>query len=156
MIRHLKVEEIDRIMPLIAVVQAVHAKARPDHFKSYLDPQAVQEFFADWMARANVAVLIAENAAGLALGYLMLEAQSKDATVFNPARHRGFVHHIAVLPAVQRQGIGSGLLEAGRAWFVARGLAQWAVSYWLFNEPSAALIAKVGLVPAHVIAEAAL
>ena len=156
--RPLEISEIPRLLPLNAIVQSVHSAARPLNFRAELDldPQQVCAFFAEWLTRDTVEILIEEDVTGLALGYVMLEAQEIAQSTFNLPRRRGFVHHVAVLPEARRRGVASGLLAAGREWFLARGMTQWATSYWLFNEPSARLMIKHGLTPAHVVAEAAL
>jgi len=153
MIRSLRSDEVERLLPLNAVVQAVHAAARPLNFRADLEPGEVCAFFREMLARESYRILVWEDPEGLALGYIMIEAQEIARSTFNMARRRGFIHHVAVLPEARRRGIGSGLVLAARDWFLERGMTQWAVSYWLFNAASAGLMARHGLEPAHVVAE---
>ncbi len=156
MIRAISPDEVDRLLPLHFMVQAIHSAARPLNFRADPDPAETRAFFCEMLGRENVRILIAETEAGQAVGYIMVEAQDIPRSAFNCARLRGFIHHIAVDPEHRRQGIGSALVMAARDWFVARGMAQWAVSYWLFNTASAGLMRKHGLEPAHLVAESRL
>ncbi len=154
-IRQIDEGEAALLVPLNAVVQAVHVAARPDVFHGDADADEVAGHFAGQLAQPGWFALIHEEG-GVALGYVLAEVQRVERNAMNQARVRGFLHHVAVLPAAQRRGIGLALIEAAKARFRAEGASVWAVSYWGWNEASAALMARAGVLPAITLADGAL
>lgn len=144
-----------RIAPLNAIVQDLHAAARPDLFRSGADPSEVAGYFASWLVRPGMTALIA-CAAGQDLGYLLFEVQDRPGDCLTKAEKRGILHHIAVIGTARRRGIGSALIAAMCGRLQAAGVRRWTTSYWTFNDASAALMAKAGATPAYVVAEAAI
>lgn len=156
----MKIVQIDgseaaRLVPLSAVVQALHAAERPDVFHKDAGPDAVAGWFADWLTGESRFALLAE-VEGAAVGYLLGEVQTVTETAMNRARVRGFVHHIAVAEDVRRQGVATALIEAAKARFRAADATIWATSYWTFNAASEALMCKLGARPAIILADGAL
>jgi ribosomal protein S18 acetylase RimI-like enzyme len=133
-----------RLVPLNAVVQALHAAERPDIFRIQTDAAAVAALFADLLARPGHFALIAEGEAG-DLGYAYCEILDTPDDALMNARRRGVLHHIATVPAARRQGVATALIDAAKARFRAAGAREWTTSYHAWNAASAVLMAKAGL-----------
>ena len=137
-------ESAARLVPLNAVVQALHAAERPDIFKMRTDPAAVAALFGDLLARPGHFALIAQGKGG-DLGYAYCEILDTPDDALTRARRRGVLHHIATIPEARRQGVATALIDAAKARFLAAGAAEWTTSYHAFNEASAGLMRKAGL-----------
>lgn len=154
MIEIVETRDARRIVPLNAVVQDLHAAMRPDLFRSGAPAPEVASYFASWMGRPGIHVLVAAED-GRDLGYALYELQARPGDCLTMPEQRGILHHIAVIEAARRRGIGMGLIGAMRDRLAAEGVRRWTTSYWSFNAASAALMTKAGARPAYVVAEAA-
>lgn len=150
MIREISPEEAAELVPLNILVQNLHASHRPDIFPADPDPEALAAHLAGMLARPGVFALVWGRPA---LGYVLCELQDLPGDPLRNAQRRGMLHHISVAPEAQRQGIGLKLVEAAKARFREAGAARWAVPYWAFNGPSAALMAKAGAQPGLIVAD---
>ncbi|OIQ76684.1 acetyltransferase (GNAT) family protein [mine drainage metagenome] len=155
MIRQIEASEAALLVPLNAVMQRLHAAARPDVFHCDASEAEVAEYFAETLARVGWFALVAE-VEGRAVGYALCEVQRVEGNAMNRARVRGFLHHIAVAENARRRGVATALIEAAKARFRAEGATVWATTYWVWNEASVALMAKAGLTPAITLSDAAL
>ena len=155
MIRQIDASEAALLVPLNAVVQRLHAAARPDVFHCDASEAEVAAYFAETLAREGWFALVTE-VEGRAVGYVLCEVQRVEANAMNRARVRGFLHHIAVAEDARRRGVAMALIEAAKARFRAEGATVWATTYWVWNAPSAALMAKAGLAQAITLSDAAL
>lgn len=143
-----------RIVPLNSVVQDLHAAMRPDLFRSGASVPEVASYFASWLGRPGIHVLVATED-GRDLGYALFEKQARPGDCLTMPERRGILHHVAVIAAARRRGVGMALIGAMRDRLAAEGVTRWTTAYWSFNAASAALMAKAGAVPAYVVAEAA-
>ncbi len=100
-------DDAARLVPLNAVVQALHAAERPDIFKWPTDPAAVAALFGDLLARPGHFALIAEGDDG-DLGYAYCEVLDTPDDALTLARRRGVLHHIATVPVRAAAGCGDG------------------------------------------------
>ena len=155
LIRRIDPSEAALLVPLNAGMQRLHAARRPDIFPAEANAAAVTAHFAETLARPGWFALLAE-ADGAVIGYALCEVQRIEAHALHHARTRGFLHHVAVAEAARRRGVGLALVQAVRARFLAEGSTVWATSYWAWNDASAALMAKAGLRPAIILADAPL
>lgn len=136
--------EAARLVPLNAVVQALHVAERPDLFVAAPDPQAVEAHFNDWLAQDHVFALGQEEA-GRLTGYGVFEVLERPGDVLTHPHKIGFLCHIVVAPDRQRRGIGLALIDAGRQRLAAAGCTRLRATYHVFNAASAALMARAGL-----------
>ena len=152
-IRAITADEAACLPPLLAQVQAIHAEARPDHFRVETDPEEVLAFLRGWLSEDAVTALVAFGPDGAALGYLIVGIETREASALTHPHRRAMLHHIAVDRACRRSGIGSALIEAMKARVRAQGVTRIATTYAVFNAPSAALMRKAGLEPLVIVAE---
>jgi GNAT superfamily N-acetyltransferase len=152
-IRPITSDDAACLLPLLAQVQAIHARARPDHYREATAPEEVLAYLRDWLAGEATTALVAFAPDGTALGYLIFEIETRELSPLRPAQRRGMLHHISVDEAWRRSGIGSALIEAMKAQLRAQGVTRVVTIYATFNSASAALMRKAGLEPFNIIAE---
>ncbi len=152
-IRPIAPDEADLLLPLLLQLHALHAEARPTHHRLGPDPEQVLPFLRDWLSGKETTALVAFAPDGAALGYLIVEIETRDPTPLRPPQQRGMLHHIAVDQGARRLGIGSALLDAMKAHLRAHGVTRVVAIYATFNTASAALMRKAGLAPFNIIAE---
>lgn len=136
-------DDVAAIVALNREVQALHAALAPDVFKADVSDADLARFFAQRLAGDDQVVLLAELD-GEAGGYVWFEFQAKPATPFSHAMARAFVHHIAVLSTMRRQGIATALLEAVTEQARALGARQLALETWATNAAAREFFAARG------------
>jgi GNAT superfamily N-acetyltransferase len=149
-------EGAERLVPLNAIVQSLHADERPDVFRAATDADAVAALFRALLADSSHFALIAVSDDGEDQGYAFCEIARTSPDALTLGRRRGVLHHIATIPAVRRQGVAMALIAEAKARFRAAGATEWTTSYHAFNAASAALMAKAGLRVTILRAEAPL
>lgn len=155
MIRQAKEHDLDALAELMGHVQAIHAEAHPDIFKSEMDRDAVKLFFTELLAKPGNVVLVHESD-GTADGYAWYEIVERPEHLTNHARRHGYLHHISVSPEARHGGIGKALVDDVRARLKAGDIDRLGVDYWAFNTRASQFFAKLGFLPQRHIAFAAL
>lgn len=153
-IQPINVAEAERLLPLQKQVQAVHAAAHPDIFRSDIEDGELRAHLRDWLSRTEVTALAALAPDGAVLGHIIYEIERLERSPLRRAMVRGHLHQIVVDRERRRTGIGSALVAAMMAQLRAEGVDRVVASYFAFNEASAALMRKAGFVPLYVQAEA--
>ena len=133
----------------------MHATARPDLFREEPDRSKLSDFLRDWLSHDDVTALVA-FIGGSPVGYLIFEIQERETRPLHRASRRGYLHHVCVDAKARRAGVASRLIDEMKARIRALGVKAVATSYWTFNEPSAALMARAGFVPCKIEAETGL
>jgi aminoglycoside 6'-N-acetyltransferase I len=149
-------EGAERLVPMNAIVQSLHAAERPDVFHAKTDSDAVAALFRTLLADPGHFALIAVSDDGVDRGYALCEITRTAPDALTLGRHRGVLHHIATMPAVRRQGVAMALIAEAKRRFRAAGATEWTTSYHAFNTASAALMRKAGLAVTVLRAEAPL
>jgi ribosomal protein S18 acetylase RimI-like enzyme len=140
---------------LNGVVQQVHHEALPDQFKAP-DPDAVEPFFAEQLARLEVVAYVADEAGGGAVGYVLGEELHRSDSAFTASGSALYIHHIAVDPAVRHRGCGRALIHAIEDEAQRRGIENLRLDYWTFNEQAKRFFASLGFEPFNERARKAL
>jgi ribosomal protein S18 acetylase RimI-like enzyme len=145
-VRRATAADAELVSALNADVQAIHAAAFPQRFKSpgpetFLPPAA-----ATLIARSGNLVFIAE-ADGEAVGYAYAEVIRRPETAFHHAHDSIYLHHISVKPNRRRRGVGAALLETVRAAGQEMGIDLLTADVWSFNEDARAFFRRHGLAP---------
>ncbi|WP_158243211.1 GNAT family N-acetyltransferase [Acidimangrovimonas sediminis] len=153
MIREISPEDAAQLVPLNTLVQNLHAAECPHIYPADPDPAALAAHLAATLARPGTFAL-AWGAPPL--GYVLAEVQEIPGDLLRHPARRGMVHHISVAATARRQGIGLALVEAAKARFRDAGATHWAVTYRVFNDASAALMARAGAAPGLILGEGAL
>ena len=151
MIRDAEEHDLDALFALMNEVQAVHAKALPDIFRSNLDADAAIGMFRETLGKQGHTILVAEEA-GQAAGYIWFEIFDRPANFYHHPRRVGYIHHISVSASVRRQGVGRALVEATRSRLADTGISEVGVDYWAFNTRASQFFASLEFEPQHHIA----
>ncbi|GLQ53534.1 GNAT family N-acetyltransferase [Devosia nitrariae] len=151
MVRDAEERDLDALIALLSDVQAIHAKALPDIFRSDLDADAAKGMFRETLGKQGHTVLVAEDA-GQPVGYIWFEIFDRPANFYHHPRRAGYIHHIGVSASVRRQGFGRALVEATRSRLADAGIDEVGVDYWAFNTRASQFFASLGFEPQHHIA----
>jgi len=155
MIRQIEPDEAALLVPLNNIVQGMHAKNRPDLFHGNPDPEATRGYFASWLEADGVVALVSFHNGG-PRGYAIFERQVKPGCVLSRPETRGFLHHIAVMPAARRKGVALALIDEGAKRLRAQGCTRLMSSFHAFNTASRRLMTRAGMDSAVVYCERAL
>ncbi|MFE6767284.1 GNAT family N-acetyltransferase [Streptomyces sp. NPDC057689] len=142
--------DLNMLSTLSMEIQRLHAENRPDLFREP-DEVTLRSFFADQLAREAI-VLVADHQ-GVTAGYLLAEANERPANPFRHASKSLYVHHIAVAPTAQRQGVGEQLIQAIVAIAQAESAQAVRLDSWSFNQTAHAFFEGQGFEPLNVIFE---
>ena len=153
-IQRIEPSEAARLVPLLAALHAVHAKARPDILRADPPSDELRDILETMLGKEGSVGLVAVAPDSAILGYAIYEVERHGATALDAERCWGILHHIAVEAAHRREGIGTALIEAMRAGLRAEGIPRMRTAYWAFNRASESLMRKAGFAPFHIVAEA--
>ncbi|MEM7627137.1 MAG: GNAT family N-acetyltransferase [Planctomycetota bacterium] len=139
-------QDLDSLVELNAIVQALHHDARPERFRPVASAEVRVEFarrLDDPDSRAWLAV----DGDGGAVGYAMAVPRSREKTPFAWPRHWVELDEMGVLPEWRGKGIGRSLIE--KVAESADGLDV-ELTVWSFNETAQSVYAAAGFVPQTV------
>ena len=145
-VRRATAADAEPVSALNADVQALHAAAMPQRFKSPGANTFQQSAAAALIARSGNLVFIAE-ADGEAVGYAYAEVVRRSETAFHHAYDSVYLHHISVTLSHRRLGAGAALLEAVRSAGRELGIDLLTADVWSFNEDARAFFRRHGLAP---------
>lgn len=153
LIRQVIAAEADLVLPLLEQVQAIHAAAHPEIFRADTDRAELLTFLQDMLGRDGMTGLVAMGPDGAAVGYAICDVEVVEPSPLRHGQRRGVLHQISVDTRCRRGGVRSALVEEVKVRLREQGIGHLQTSYWLFNEPSAALMRKSGLSLSHVKAD---
>ncbi|MDC0659782.1 GNAT family N-acetyltransferase [Leisingera sp. SS27] len=145
--------EADRLLPLLQDLHALHAEHQPERHIPAPGGGDLAAWLQGWLQQDNVHALAAESPQGALLGYLIYELQNRPALPVRAAETRAMLHHISVIEAWRRMGVGKALVEAMRTQALANGATVIAATYAPFNGASAALMQGMEMEPVLTVAE---
>lgn len=125
-------EDAGTLFQLNKAVQELHVRLYPSDFKQAVAEPDAREFFLGRLKNPDCVLGIAEIDLS-PVGYVWFDLQSRPETPLTPARRRLYVHHISVLPAVHRRGIGSALMKYVEQQAVLESVEEIALSTWSAN-----------------------
>jgi ribosomal protein S18 acetylase RimI-like enzyme len=131
--------DLDTLVRLNQVVQAVHAELYPDDFMAIADAQEIKALLAPKLANVAIAEI-----AGTPVGYIWFDVQTRPASPFTPARRRLYVHHLAVAADARRRGVAAALMAHAEAYAEGEDLDEIALSHWAANTGAQQFFAAQG------------
>lgn len=143
-------DDLEELVHISIDIQLLHARGRPDLFKAP-DENALRIFIQDQLTRKHT--FLAAELSGNIVGYLLAEAQVRSENAFRYASSSMYIHHIAVAPWAQRQGIGSRLIRAAVAEAEVNSFERVRLDSWAFNHQAHAFFESEGLVPINIVFE---
>jgi ribosomal protein S18 acetylase RimI-like enzyme len=142
--------DLDALIQLNRVVQALHVALYPGDFPHAVEPSAVRAFFAARLASPTSAIGIA-LADRVPVAYVWFEVQVRPQSPFTPPRSRIYVHHIAVAPEARRRGIASALIRYVERRAASEGIDEIASDTWAANLDAQHFFGSQGFTVAKVI-----
>jgi len=134
-------DQLEQLSEIWLELMAFHAETDP-HFAIADDAlQRWHQVAREMLAREDgflFAACIAGRPVGLCLGWV-----ARNPAIYRTT-HVGFISELAVARASRRKGIGRALVEAARAWFAERDLAEFQLSTARWNEDAQAFWRAVG------------
>lgn len=142
-IRPAKPEDYDDLCALSEQVDALHRQHLPHLFRKPPGPAREREFVLGLLADPDKGLFVAE-AAGLVIGFVVVEAcESPPIPIFEP-RTFAVVHDLVVHQRFQRTGIGRRLMERAHRWAAAKGAATVELTVYDFNTTAQAFYESLG------------
>ncbi len=132
LVRYAKKEEIGPIQELRREVNTLHAKGRPDMFKSGFGKE-LQEHIYVYMTSENnrVAVDVRE---GQVVGMVMFDWIDRPENAYAPARKFCHIAEICVAEPFRGQGVGHALMDFVKEEARHRGVHRIELDVWDFND----------------------
>jgi ribosomal protein S18 acetylase RimI-like enzyme len=141
-------DDLAAVDELFRVLDALHARARPDVFYEVSGDARPRSFYDAVLTDPDQVILVAEVGARQLAGFVHVLRQVKgspDLPGIHP-RTCGLIQNLSVAPALRSRGIGRLLLEAGAAWAFERGATELEIGVHEFNERARALYERFGFV----------
>jgi ribosomal protein S18 acetylase RimI-like enzyme len=133
---------------LNAIVQDLHVRSHPEHFKP-TNTDEVADWFKSRLDQPTTQIWIAE-ASGTAMGYVVATRQESPEHALCRARQWFQIDEIAVSPPWQQKGVGRALVQEVIAEARRHGIDEVELSSWSFNEPAQAAFQQMGFRPKTV------
>jgi ribosomal protein S18 acetylase RimI-like enzyme len=114
--------DYDRVVALLAEVDALHAEHAPWMFRTPPSEPRSRQFFADQLRSLESTLLVADAEELVGVATVVLRS-APEFGVFVP-QHWGVLDNLAVGRRWRRRGVGRALTLAAEAWALQRG-AQW-------------------------------
>jgi GNAT superfamily N-acetyltransferase len=148
-IRSATVADAELLAVLNRAIQAPHAAMAPEFFKQDVDEAAVADFFRESLVEENkqigIAVLNDEP-----IGYVLVESIERKESPFTWAGQRLMIHHIGVVDAAQRKGVGTALMHWAEARAREEGIDRVVLNYMVVNDPARQFYMRLGYAEQHV------
>jgi ribosomal protein S18 acetylase RimI-like enzyme len=130
-------------------VHVLHVEAEPDNFRG-LNPTEAVGFFESLLQDEAHVLMLSVDASGEATGYLWAQDQERPGSEFTKPARTMYIHHIAVVPAARRHGVGKSLVAAIESEASERGISRLALDHWTFNEAAQRFFTSLGFEPYNV------
>ncbi|MFY0619676.1 GNAT family N-acetyltransferase [Shimia sp.] len=143
MIRFLRADEVEKLLPLSAQVNALHEAQHPEQYRGDSTPEEVTGFFVERMAE-GARIFVAEEQDGALTGFLLAVPVERAASPFlHPARHLE-LDQICVDKTYRGRGVGKALVAAMEAWMRENDFREWKSMVHGFNKHSQNLMTRQG------------
>jgi ribosomal protein S18 acetylase RimI-like enzyme len=142
--------DADAIDRLICYLDAFHAQARPDMFRAPTGKPRGDDFLARVLEDPFQTLLVAEQA-GQVVGYVHVCVKQTPASSYKIGRRFGEIDSLAVLPQVQRLGLGRKLIQDALEWLSRQGVDDHQIAVHAFNDSALRLYQRCGFAPSVVM-----
>jgi ribosomal protein S18 acetylase RimI-like enzyme len=150
LIRSATRDDLSQLTELSVGIQRLHARGRPDLFQKP-DPSALRTFLQPRVD--DESVLLVAELEGNVVGYLLAEAVIRAASPFRCASSSLYIHHIAVAPVSQRNGVGAQLLRQAVSIAREQDASMVRLDSWAFNGDAHEFFKAEGFTPVNIVFE---
>ncbi|MFB9709533.1 N-acetyltransferase family protein [Streptosporangium sandarakinum] len=133
-------------------VHSVHARNRPDVFRSGAAHAELVPIFETHLAREDVRAFVA-HLAGRPVGYALAVIADRPGDALVRPRTFVILEHLAVDPRAARTGVATALVEAVRTAGRREGCSSLLTDVWDFNADARAFYEAAGFTPMRHILE---
>lgn len=142
-VRAAKIGDAHLIDRVICYLDDVHARARPDLFRTPIGKPRGDDFVStiveDPLQKLFVALL-----GGQVVGYLHVLIKHTPASPWQVERHFGEIDSVAVLPEAQRLGLGREMIQTALEWLTSQGVDDHQIAAHAFNDAARRLYEELG------------
>lgn len=135
---------------LNAAVHDWHVAAYPERFVANPNPVGLAQFFADTIARPGSQIALCERG-GEALGFIWIEISERPASALKKPHKQLYVHMLAVVERVRRQGVATALMDWAGERASAQDVDAIALDHWADNAAASAFYAAQGFRPERIV-----
>ncbi|MFS4580314.1 N-acetyltransferase family protein [Phaeobacter sp. C3_T13_0] len=146
-------KEARRLIPLLQGLHALHVAHQPARYPAEPNDATLAQWLENWLSNESLTARAAVSPQGSVMGYMIYGIEERPAIPVRTGETRAMLHHIAVADCWQRMGVGTALIMDMKRAVAAKGINVIATTYAPFNTASAALMARMGLLPVMVTAE---
>jgi ribosomal protein S18 acetylase RimI-like enzyme len=150
LIRSAVPEDLTALVSLGLSIQELHADGRPDLFAAP-DESALRQFFESRLVDGSHLVLAVEGETPV--GYVLAEHMLRPANPFRPALSFFYIHHIAVGPGSQGNGVGIALMDWASETATTLGVSALRLDSWHFNADAHGFFRSQGFTPVNLVFE---
>ncbi|SMP19300.1 GNAT family N-acetyltransferase [Shimia sagamensis] len=143
MIRFLKAEELEKLLPLSAQVNALHEAQHPEQYRGDATAEEVMGFFSARLSEGAM-IFVAEKVAGDLTGFILAVPVVRDASPFLHSVRHVELDQICVDKSCRGQGVGKSLVTAMESWMVQNDFREWKSMVQGFNTHSQNLMRGQG------------
>ena len=145
-IRSVEANDAAAIDRLILCLDAFHAQARPDLFRTPAGRPRGENFLQASLDDAGQQILVAVMG-GEVVGYVHVVIKNTAANDHRFERHYSEIDTISVHPSSQRLGVGRRLIEAAISWATSKGIDDHQIAVHEFNTVARGLYEQLGFAP---------
>ena len=136
-------EDHETLCRLLAEVDALHARLRPDFFRAREGGSRPQRELERALAGRHEALFVAE-VDGRTVGLVHVKVYDTPDHPLQVQRRRGHVEDIVVQREYRRRGVGRAMMEAAAAWCERAGAEQLLLTVWDGNASAEAFYRRMG------------
>jgi ribosomal protein S18 acetylase RimI-like enzyme len=146
-IRKAEIKDYEAYCSLVRQVDEIHAAGAPRYFR-VPEPPRSQDFYLKRLGEPLRALFVAEKGANMVAYIDLRELESAPVPLRQPVKIVE-VCDLVVGKTERRLGIGTALLEKGKAWARERGADEFQLSVWDFNQGALKMYEQSGFEPKY-------
>ncbi len=145
-VRHAVQGDYEQLCPLLADLDALHRKARPELFREPEGPVRSRKYLSDLIAGPSSTILVAERGRELVGFVIVLLHDARGMCVLIP-RRVAIIENLAVAAAHRRFGVASLLMRRAQLWVKDHDARHLEVVVHEFNRDALGFYERMGYRP---------
>ncbi len=140
--------ELEKLYAIFSLTDSLHRKAHPEIFREASDPADIKDYLLSRVQSDDDVVFVTEEQGEIIGAVIASIRQSPEYSLLIP-RHFVGVENLVVKEAYRQQGVGLALMERIHLWASERGIKQFELTVWDFNEAALEFYKKLGYKMLH-------